>query len=60
MGDKNTNEYQSKCMSKLITQTKFKLDTGSDISIIHTCIWKKIGRPKLNENSKFARDVSGK
>ena len=39
---------------------KLQLDTGSDISIINTETWIKIGRPLLKKTEKVARRISGK
>lgn len=39
---------------------KLQLDTGSDISIINTATWIKIGRPLLKKTEKVARGISGR
>ena len=39
---------------------KLRLDTGSDISIISTETWIKIGRPLLKKTEKVAHGISGR
>ena len=39
---------------------KLQLDTGSDISIINTETWIKIGRPLLKRTEKVAHGISGR
>ncbi|XP_029643530.2 uncharacterized protein K02A2.6-like [Octopus sinensis] len=40
-------------------QTKMKLDTGSDVSIINTATWNKIGRPVYKKTTRITHGVSG-